>query len=179
MALALGALVELVQGRIGRDASFDDLVRDAQGTLAALGFMMLLDPKLRGSKASSTRTIRRPAAWPDRRRAAGVAADRVRPRLPGPRTELSSAGRLRPTTQHVLLESIGRGQAAAPEAATDTRRACPGVPCPVGQGASRILVGTHAPRTRAGLATLRTTGRNRRQPLARGACSSNSVSTTS
>ena len=50
MALALGALVELVQGRIGRDASFDDLVRDAQGTLGALGFMMLLDPKLRGSK---------------------------------------------------------------------------------------------------------------------------------
>ena len=50
IALALGAIVELVQGRIGRDASFDDLLRDAQGALAAGGFLMQLDPKLRGSK---------------------------------------------------------------------------------------------------------------------------------
>ena len=50
IALALGVSVELVQGKIGRDASFDDFVRDAQGILAALGFLMLLDPKLRGSR---------------------------------------------------------------------------------------------------------------------------------
>ena len=50
IALALGTIVELVQGRIGRDASFDDLLRDAQGSLAVVGFLMQLDPKLRGSK---------------------------------------------------------------------------------------------------------------------------------
>ena len=168
IALALGAIVELVQGRIGRDASFDDLVRDAQGILAALGFLMLLDPKLRGSRGRRRAryaglllglTGVAMLAWP--LIVSGLA-------YRGPRPELSSAGRLRPTTQHLLRESIGRGEAAAQEAATDTRRACPGVPCPVGQGASRIVVGTHAPRTRAGLATLRTTGRNRRQPLVRG-----------
>ena len=50
LALALGAIIELIQGRIGRDASFDDLLRDAQGALVAVGFLMQLDPKLRGSK---------------------------------------------------------------------------------------------------------------------------------
>lgn len=48
VALALGAIVELLQGMIGRDESFDDLVRDAQGTLAAVGFLAMLDPKLQG-----------------------------------------------------------------------------------------------------------------------------------
>lgn len=51
MALALGAIVELLQGMIGRDESIDDLLRDAQGTLAAVGFLVMLDPKLHGSGA--------------------------------------------------------------------------------------------------------------------------------
>ena len=44
LTLGLGALVELVQGQIGRDASFDDFLRDSVGTLAAVGFLMQVDP---------------------------------------------------------------------------------------------------------------------------------------
>jgi hypothetical protein len=51
IALALGAIVELLQGMIGRDESMADLVRDAQGTLAAAGFLVMLDPKLQGPGA--------------------------------------------------------------------------------------------------------------------------------
>lgn len=47
LALALGAMVELLQGMIGRDKSFDDLLRDVQGTLAAVGFLIVQDPRLR------------------------------------------------------------------------------------------------------------------------------------
>ena len=51
LALTLGALVELLQGMIGRDESFEDFVRDAQGALAAAGFLVALDPRLHGSGA--------------------------------------------------------------------------------------------------------------------------------
>ncbi|MBP7611187.1 MAG: hypothetical protein KA760_16955, partial [Steroidobacteraceae bacterium] len=48
IALALGAVIELLQGMIGRDQSIDDLASDAQGTLAAAGFLAMVDPKLQG-----------------------------------------------------------------------------------------------------------------------------------
>ena len=54
-ALLLGAMVELAQGVLGRDASVADLWRDAQGTTAATGFTAMLDPRLGG------RIGRRPA----------------------------------------------------------------------------------------------------------------------
>ncbi len=46
-ALLLGALIELVQLAIGRDASFSDLGRDTLGALAATGFFALVDPRVR------------------------------------------------------------------------------------------------------------------------------------
>ncbi|MBK6350441.1 MAG: hypothetical protein IPF50_11835 [Proteobacteria bacterium] len=47
IALALGAVIELLQGMIGRDQSIDDLAR-RPGTLAAAGFLAMVDPKLQG-----------------------------------------------------------------------------------------------------------------------------------
>ncbi|MBP1599716.1 MAG: hypothetical protein H6Q05_5093 [Acidobacteria bacterium] len=47
VSLLLGALVELLQLMTGRDASFDDLLRDALGALAATGFLAVTDPKVR------------------------------------------------------------------------------------------------------------------------------------
>jgi hypothetical protein len=44
---SLGALVELLQLMTGRDASWDDLLRDALGALAATGFIAVADPKVR------------------------------------------------------------------------------------------------------------------------------------
>jgi hypothetical protein len=47
VGLLLGALIELLQMVTGRDASFDDLLRDALGALAATGFFTLIDPRVR------------------------------------------------------------------------------------------------------------------------------------
>jgi len=44
--LILGALVEALQFVTGRDASFDDLLRDGLGALAATGFFAALDPRV-------------------------------------------------------------------------------------------------------------------------------------
>jgi hypothetical protein len=46
-ALLLGALVELLQLAIGRDASFRDLGRDTLGALAATGLYTFVDPRVR------------------------------------------------------------------------------------------------------------------------------------
>lgn len=51
LALMLGAFVELLQGMIGRDESIEDLRRDALGILAAVGFLVMLDPRLHASGA--------------------------------------------------------------------------------------------------------------------------------
>lgn len=48
-ALALGAAVEMLQAMLGRDASWDDLWRDAQGIVAATGWQLMRDPRLRGT----------------------------------------------------------------------------------------------------------------------------------
>jgi hypothetical protein len=61
IALALGALVELLQGILGRDASLGDLLRDVQGTLAATGFLVMVDPKLHGSVG--LRRVRLAGLW--------------------------------------------------------------------------------------------------------------------
>lgn len=47
VALLLGALIELLQLAIGRDASCSDLGRDMLGALAATGFFALVDPRVR------------------------------------------------------------------------------------------------------------------------------------
>lgn len=46
-ALALGGAIEVLQLLTGRDASFGDLWRDVLGALAAAGFCMALDPRIR------------------------------------------------------------------------------------------------------------------------------------
>jgi hypothetical protein len=56
-ALLLGIAVEAVQSRIGRDAEFGDVLRDALGALAALGFLATLDPKLRAALPGRRRQI--------------------------------------------------------------------------------------------------------------------------
>jgi len=58
VALLLGALIELLQLAIGRDASFSDLGRDTLGALAASGFFTLIDPRIRAlSSRRPTRLI--------------------------------------------------------------------------------------------------------------------------
>jgi hypothetical protein len=58
VALLLGALIELMQLAIGRDASFSDLGRDMLGALAATGFFTLVDPRVRAlSSRRPTRLI--------------------------------------------------------------------------------------------------------------------------
>jgi len=58
VALLLGALIELMQLAIGRDASFSDLGRDTLGALAATGFFTLVDPRVRAlSSRRPTRLI--------------------------------------------------------------------------------------------------------------------------
>lgn len=47
IALALGICIELLQLAIGRDASIGDVVRDAFGALAAVGFLGAMDPGTR------------------------------------------------------------------------------------------------------------------------------------
>lgn len=56
-ALLLGIAVEAVQSRIGRDAEFGDVLRDALGALAALGFVATVDPKLRAALPGTRRRI--------------------------------------------------------------------------------------------------------------------------
>jgi hypothetical protein len=56
-ALLLGIAVEAVQSRIGRDAEFGDVLRDALGALAALGFVATVDPKLRAALPGRRRWI--------------------------------------------------------------------------------------------------------------------------
>jgi hypothetical protein len=55
--LLLGALIELLQLVTGRDASFDDLLRDGLGALAATGFLAVADPEVHA--LPSCRSIRR------------------------------------------------------------------------------------------------------------------------
>jgi VanZ family protein len=55
--LLLGVAVEAVQSRIGRDAEFGDILRDALGALAALGFVATVDPKLRAVLPGRRRRI--------------------------------------------------------------------------------------------------------------------------
>lgn len=47
IALVLGALIELLQLATGGDTSFDDFLRDALGAVAAVGFFVLIDPRVR------------------------------------------------------------------------------------------------------------------------------------
>jgi len=47
VGLLLGALVELLQLVIGRDASFGDLLHDALGALAGIGFFSIFDSRVR------------------------------------------------------------------------------------------------------------------------------------
>ena len=56
-ALLLGVAVEAVQSRIGRDAEVGDVLRDALGAFAALGFLATIDPKLRAALPRRRRLI--------------------------------------------------------------------------------------------------------------------------
>jgi VanZ family protein len=49
--LLLGAIIELIQSAIGRDAEAGDLLRDGLGALAALGVLMFFDQRLAGRSA--------------------------------------------------------------------------------------------------------------------------------
>lgn len=51
IALTLGALVELTQLGTGRNASMTDLARNALGSLAAAGFLAMLDPRVRALRS--------------------------------------------------------------------------------------------------------------------------------
>lgn len=57
IALLLGGLVEVTQLRTGRDASWGDLGRNALGSLAAAGFMIVSDSRVR--EVSFSASIRR------------------------------------------------------------------------------------------------------------------------
>jgi hypothetical protein len=55
ISVMLGAVVELLQARIGRDAELGDLLRDALGALAGTGLFATVDRKVRNAM--------RPARW--------------------------------------------------------------------------------------------------------------------
>ena len=57
VALAAGGLIELMQSALGGDASLNDLLRDALGTLTAIALFAVFDPSLRGLAAG--RAVRR------------------------------------------------------------------------------------------------------------------------
>jgi len=57
VSLAAGGLIELMQSALGRDASLNDLLRDALGTLTAIALFAAIDPSLRGLAAG--RAVRR------------------------------------------------------------------------------------------------------------------------
>ena len=52
LAILLGALVELLQLLVGRDASYSDLWHDVLGALAAAGCLLALDSRTRTSPSS-------------------------------------------------------------------------------------------------------------------------------